>query len=316
MTADGMSSGTARGPPGSMSAACVAVGNSNLQKPALSPCIGGIMKRIGQPLFLVTALALGLLLPNMQTALAAPPSNDALPQAIEIRQVPFVHREDTSEATASGPRFCGNNSSVFFAFTPTEDASLQADTFGSRYDTVLSVFTGTRSTVSGVGCSDDAIGLLSAVRFEAHAGTTYYFEISTCCGHGQDNTGGHLEFALTNVPIVGLEATATVGDVILHPGRVVQLTGTVSCNSRSAVEVYGVMRQLNGDFVARAFFDRYPPVTCQPGRTRRWSVYADTETSVAFDEGTASVRRFVVASNGFDFISSPGVRTTVHIVRP
>jgi hypothetical protein len=274
------------------------------------------MKRIGQPLFLVTALALGLLLPNIETALAAPPSNDALAQAIEIRQVPFVHREDTSEATASGPRFCGNNSSVFFAFTPTEDASLQADTFGSRYDTVLSVFTGTHSAVSEVGCSDDAIDGVSAVRFEAHAGTTYYFEVSSCCGHGQDNMGGHLEFALANVPTVSLEVTATVGDVILHPGRIVQVTGTVSCNSRSAVEVFGVMRQLTGDFVAKGFFDKYPPLACDPAGPRRWSVYTDTETSAAFDEGNASVRLFFFAGDGFDFISSPGVRTTVHIVRP
>jgi hypothetical protein len=181
---------------------------------------------------------------------------------------------------------------------------------------VLSVFTGTHSTISEVGCSDDAIDGVSAVRFDAHAGTTYYFEISSCCGRGQDNTGGHLEFALTNVPTVSLEVTATVGDVILHPGRVVQVTGTVSCNSRSAVEVFGDLRQLNGDFVARGFFDRYPLVGCGPGGTRRWSVFTDTETSVAFDEGNASVRYFVFAGNGFDFISSPGVRTTVHIVRP
>ena len=154
------------------------------------------MHAVIQRVLTATAVALVLSLPNMHMALAAPPSNDALHHAIEIDQVPFVHREDTSEATASGPkRYCGRNSSVFFEFTPAEDAFLQADTIGSRYLTELAVFTGTRGAFESIACNDVDVGLGRVVRFEAHAGTTYYFKVSSCCGQGEDNTGGRLEFA-------------------------------------------------------------------------------------------------------------------------
>jgi hypothetical protein len=271
------------------------------------------MKKLGQPLAVLTTLLLGLMLPNMQTALAAPPNNDALRHAIEIDHVPFVHREDTSEATASGPRFCGNNSSVFFSFTPAEDVSLQADTFGSDYDTVLSVFTGTHSTVNQIACNDDAAALLSAVRFDARADTTYYFQISSCCGSGEDNIGGHLEFGLTEVPTASPQATVSFTASLL-PGHIVRLRGTVSCNERLVVEVFGTMRQLNGDFVAKAFFDSL--LACDANKAGSFTRYLDTETSAAFDEGPASIRRALIASNGFENIPESTVRTTVRIVRP
>jgi hypothetical protein len=272
------------------------------------------MKRIGIAIVVPTALALGMLPSNMQAAVAAPPGNDALRHAIEIASVPFLHREDTSEATASGPTFCGNNSSVFFEFTPAEDVSVQADTFGSGYDTTLGVFTGTHDAVNPIACSDDAVGLWSAVRLDAQAGTTYSFEVSSCCGSGEDKTGGHLEFSLTEAPTtrprVAVEFSAT-----LRPGRIVRLRGTVTCDQRAGVEVFGTLRQLVGDFVAKGFFDTFPPLVCRPDAANTFAVYVDTETSAAFDEGRAALRYDLFASNGARSVSQTGIRTTVRIVR-
>ena len=118
-------------------------------------------------------------------ALAQPPSNDSRAGAVLVTSVPFSYAEDTSEATASGPKFCWNNGSVFFKLHATADQDLQVDTFGSDYDTVLAVFTNTAGVIDQIGCSDDAADFTSAVRFHAAAGTTYVFMVGFCCGNGQ-----------------------------------------------------------------------------------------------------------------------------------
>ena len=71
-------------------------------------------------------------------ALAQPPSNDSRAGAVVVTSVPFSYAEDTSEATASGPKFCSNNGSVFFKLHAASDQDLQVDTIGSGYDTVAS----------------------------------------------------------------------------------------------------------------------------------------------------------------------------------
>src|SRR5205823_13838869 len=99
--------------------------------------------------------------------------------AIVISSIPFSKTQDVASATASpdDPFDCtGRSQTVWFAYTPTRDMRLEANTFGSNYDSVLSVYTGARGALSVVTCDDDANGTLqSRVRFDAIAGTTYYF---------------------------------------------------------------------------------------------------------------------------------------------
>jgi hypothetical protein len=275
------------------------------------------MKRLGLQLLVTVALGAVSLLPNMQTALAAPPSNDHARRATEINQLPFVQREDTSDARADGPRRCSNNSSVFFKYTATEDLSLQADTMGSDYEVVLTVLAGSPHNFKRIACNIDEVDADAVSRFDAKAGTTYYFEVATCCGSGEDNTGGKLEFALSQVFTGTPEVTVTLDRrATLHPGRLVRVSGTVSCNERLEVEVYGSLRQLNGDFVARGFFDRYPPVTCGPGKAKAWKAYVDTETGVAFREGFATSLFQAYASNGYESQFVDRTRARVQIVQP
>jgi len=61
---------------------------------------------------------------------------------------------------------------------------LEADTFGSNYDTVLSAWTGTQGALNLVACNDDFGGAQSKITFAATAGTTYYFLAAQCCGGG------------------------------------------------------------------------------------------------------------------------------------
>lgn len=144
-------------------------------------------------------LALAIMFAGVTPALAAPPTNDDFDFATGISGLPFTDSIDTSEATAAfdDPESCSNHGSVWYAFTPTADMQLDADTFGSNYDTVLTVFTGSRGALNFVTCNDDTFGVQSWVTFNATGGTTYYFMIAFCCGSGGPGIpGSNLAFSL------------------------------------------------------------------------------------------------------------------------
>jgi len=84
---------------------------------------------------------------------------------------------------------------VWFAYTPSSNVQIDADTFGSSYDTVLSAWTGTQGALSLIACNDDFSGLQSKISFQATGGTTYYFMVGRCCGDG-GNGGGSLTFSV------------------------------------------------------------------------------------------------------------------------
>jgi hypothetical protein len=93
--------------------------------------------------------------------------------------LPFAGPLDTTEATmASDDGLCGRGPTVWYVFTPTPPVMMVANTFGSNYDTTLSVYTGSPGTLTQIACNDDFDSLQSAVSFEAAAGTIY-FSMST-----------------------------------------------------------------------------------------------------------------------------------------
>jgi hypothetical protein len=262
------------------------------------------------------ALSLTVILVPAAGARADVPANDRLRRAIAVDQLPFLARQDTTEATANGPTFCGNNSSVFYRFTPQRDVAVQADTFGSRYDTILTVFTGSRGAFEPVACNDDAAGLQSAVRFDARAGTTYYLMVSSCCGSGQDNIGGRLTLGVTSIPTSKPDATVQIERrATLHAGGLVRLTASITCNQRSVVQVVGVLRQLRDDnFVARGSFDE--STACRSERAMELRAWIDTETGAAFEEGPAAlIQSVTLATNGFESTLANIPRTAVRIAR-
>lgn len=142
-------------------------------------------------------VVLALAAPN--AALAQPP-NDDFASATTITSLPFSTTEDTSQATwdPSDPSSCASSGSVWFAFTPSSNMQIDANTFGSSYDTVLSAWTGTQGSLSLVACNDDFSGFQSRIGFQASAGTTYYFLVAVCCGSGF-NGGGNLQLSVSQV---------------------------------------------------------------------------------------------------------------------
>jgi hypothetical protein len=137
---------------------------------------------------------------------------DACSGALAIASLPYNNTEDTSAATAASDDPtppCGNGAkhrSVWYAFTPASDLVITADTFGSDYDTILSVYTGFCGSLSAVpgACNDNAVGLQSQVSFAVSAGTTYYFMISATT-----TTGGTLVFNVNAATTPTATQTAT-----------------------------------------------------------------------------------------------------------
>lgn len=109
------------------------------------------------------------------------PPHDDFDQAIIIDSFPHIDSQDISGATlglddpfliCSGWKF--PQGTVWYAYTASTDQALTVNTFGSNFDTVLGVYTGTRGALVAVGCNDDFDAPQSSVTFSAIAGQTYY----------------------------------------------------------------------------------------------------------------------------------------------
>jgi hypothetical protein len=117
----------------------------------------------------------------------------------------------TSGATVDGDASCGNSSSspdVWYRYTATETGPVSFDTFGSSYDTVLSLHSGCPEDGRSVelACNDDAQGTAqSEILLNMTSGVEVWVRVS---GFGTA-TGG---FDLTIEPSYGIEGTITRND--------------------------------------------------------------------------------------------------------
>ena len=174
-------------------------------------------------------LSLGLL--QFSMALAQP-TNDDFDGATEVT-LPFTDTINTTEATTAeddpSPTCVETSSTVWYAFTPTATMTIDANTFGSDYDTILAVFTGTRGALTEIACNDDADSLQSKVVFEAEAGNTYYFMIGTF-GFGDEPFERNLVFnvAESNVPALMIDLSINFAYVDPRTGEVT-VGGVVTC---------------------------------------------------------------------------------------
>jgi len=132
------------------------------------------------------------------------PSNDD-PPGIDIIELPFTDTTNTSRANVGAIEMglCGPaNRTVWYSFTAAQTATMVADTFGSDFDTVVSIWRGPitlDALVQGVGmpeplaCNDDSGGRAqSELVFAATAGQTYAIQV----GAAEGSSGGTLVFHL------------------------------------------------------------------------------------------------------------------------
>ena len=164
-----------------------------------------------------------------------PITNDTVASATLIEDLPFWDALDTSSAVDSTDDAVGcfdhSDYSVWYRYTPAEDATLLLSTLGSEFDTVLEVFEGDAS--EPLACDDDGgWDLDSRLRFEAVGGQTYLIRAA-----GFSGDSGYLEFNAEE--LIPMEATLTVADqgaYRMSNGRAI-INAVLTCNQDGYVDV-------------------------------------------------------------------------------
>lgn len=130
-----------------------------------------------------------------------PPSNDDIASATNVSSLPYTVTEDTSGATrasddpAMGGNSGANANTVWFRVVAPATGALRINTFGSNYDTVLAVFTGSRGSLSLVASNDDmGNDGASEVVVNVVAGVSYFVEAAQ---YG-DPRGGQLRLTMSS----------------------------------------------------------------------------------------------------------------------
>lgn len=209
--------------------------------------------------------------------IAPPPPNDDFNNPTVMPSVPYTVSEDATNATVApdDPYTCyGRNQTVWFAYTPQSNIRLEANTFGSNYDTTLAVFTGTRGALNQIGCNDDAGGTVnSRVRFDAVAGTTYYIMVSSLYPVSSAN----LVFNLLEAPppFSFAPSISQFGSVNPSTGEVT-LSGSVMCTSPAYVTISGQLKQMHGGVPISGYFSAFVP--CDG--TTPWSTTLQTQAAL------------------------------------
>jgi hypothetical protein len=128
------------------------------------------------------------------TTVLAAASNDERANAIIVAPLPFVDAQDTSDATtaADDPDCFGNGPTVWYRFDTTETVDVIANTFGSDYDTTLSVYVDEGGDLLQLACNDDWEALQSQVGWTAQPGVTYWIMV----GAYGSGFGGNLLFSM------------------------------------------------------------------------------------------------------------------------
>jgi hypothetical protein len=191
-----------------------------------------------------------LTLLNARPALAAAPSGDNFANATSVTEpLPFTDSvstvDATTEATDPVPSCTPTPTSntVWYDYTPSADGYVQADTLGSDFDTVLSVWTGTAGSLSEVACNDDNGALQSQLTFAASGGTTYHLMVGSFATSG----GGSLQFtvAVGSPPLLQALSVDARDKVKPRTGDVT-LSGTVTCSREGSVEIGAFLSQSIG----------------------------------------------------------------------
>jgi len=206
------------------------------------------------------------------TVIVPPPPNDDFNNATIVPSIPFTKSEDVTNATtAPDDPFCfGANQTVWFAFTPSVNIRLEANTFGSAYDTTLSVYSGTRGALTQIACNDDSNNTLqSRVRFDAVAGTTYFFAVSSLFPVSPANLVFNL---LQGPPPLSIAPSVTQFGSVDPTTGAATLSGFVSCSQPVFVTLSGQLKQTHAGTPISGFFSVFVPCT----GTTPWSVTVQT----------------------------------------
>ena len=174
---------------------------------------------------------------------AAPPTNDDFATPIEVTEFPYSHVQNTTRATSAvDDPFCnGSKKTVWYSFTPQTDQRVEFNTYGSDYDTILSVYRGTRGALIQEECNDNAgFERQSRVRFDARGGITYWVMVGT----DYWGMGGRLQLnALPAPPPLSVGLTINDAGGVDPTTGLASVRGSIICSRPVVVSISGQLKQ-------------------------------------------------------------------------
>jgi hypothetical protein len=246
------------------------------------------MGRITRTL-IVAAVACTLMAWGAPLALAAAPPNDDFASATVVGGLPFSDTGTTIEATTSPSDPTAGTwgaHSVWYVFTPSVDVTVRFDTFGSDFDTVLSAFTGSQSSLTEIACDDDTGSLQSKIKWQASAGIEYHVMLN-----GYDGDTGTFVLHADAEPFFTLEVSISGRGSIDELTGVPTVRGTVTCSIPGLMSHRGLrLHQREGETKVRATFPE-PAFECGPDPTP-WELSASSQTG-PFVRGRARLTHIV-----------------------
>lgn len=162
----------------------------------------------------------GTALENYNFSVAQRAPNDNLNEATDLGSSSFALKGFNFGAThePDEPKHAkvGTKRSVWYRWTAPEDGTFYLDTNGSRFDTVLAVYTQDADTLNEIAADDDSGHYLtSALQFPAVSGEEYFVAVDsfrdTLSGHFKLNGGYEADILLYSQP---QSRNAKVGDIV------------------------------------------------------------------------------------------------------
>ena len=164
----------------------------------------------------------------------------------------------TATVAPTDPWCYGDAQTVWFKYTALSNGRLEANTFGSNYDTTLSVYTGTPPDALQLACNDDSNGTVqSRAIFDAVAGTTYYFMVSSLY---YPVAQASLVFnLLQGPPPFSMAPTVEQFGSVVNSTGTVTISGTVTCNESAYVTLNGQVKELKQKQPVAGYFNTFFP---------------------------------------------------------
>ena len=123
-----------------------------------------------------------------------PPLHDDFDNARVITDLAYTDTLYTSQGTVAvdDPVSTCDSSQVdtlWYRYTPSSDETVIFDTLGSNFNTAISVWTGSRGSLTAVGCNNDYSGTQSLLSVSLTGGVTYHIKVA-----GHSSADGLLVF--------------------------------------------------------------------------------------------------------------------------